>query len=173
MRAILDYHSPTYQSSTWGEGSIGNENVNLTASGFHNSKEKSEEDFWFTFDFPEYDFFEVNQLILKKRSSGSEETKKRTLDGFTVQFFDGKDWNEVEGPNGKIWMTGQRAEDDWELERKFTFQDKFLAQKVKITFPREYRSTQWAHGRIELLINKPKNAGLCPCSEVKKALKQK
>lgn len=173
-RAILDYHSPTYQSSTWSETTTGNDNVNLTSTNsFHNSKDKSEEDFWFTFDFPEYDFYEVDQLILKKRASGSEETKTRTLNGFTVQFFDGKDWNDYDGPAGKIFRTGQTAEDDWELERKFTFQDKFLAQKVKITFPRDQRSTPWAHGRIELLINKPKNAGLCPCSKAKEALAQK
>jgi len=51
-----------------------------------------------------------------------EEIKKRTLDGFTVQFFDGKDWAEVESQAGsKIFRTGQRPEDDWELERKYTF----------------------------------------------------
>ena len=174
MRAILDYHSPTYQSSHWNDNTVGNDNVNLTSpSGFHNSEDKKDEDFWFTFDFPEYDFYEVNQLILKKRAdTGSEETKKRTLDGFILEFFDGKNWNEYDGPAGRIFKTGQKPEDDWELERKFTFQDKFLAQKVKITFPRDQRSTPWAHGRIELLINKPKNAGLCPCSKANEALKQ-
>jgi len=51
-----------------------------------------------------------------------EEIKKRTLDGFTVQFFDGKDWAEVESQAGsKIFRTGQTPEDDWELERKYTF----------------------------------------------------
>lgn len=41
QRAILDYNSPTYQSSAWGEDNTGNANVNLTSkSKFHNSKEK-------------------------------------------------------------------------------------------------------------------------------------
>jgi len=67
VRTILDLGGSTYQSSTWSKTSTGNENVNLTSTGgFHNSKEKSEEDFCFTFDFPEYQFYEVNQLILKK-----------------------------------------------------------------------------------------------------------
>jgi len=70
---------------------------------------------------------------MKKRIfSGTDE---KTIDGVTVEYYDGKDW--VSYMNGDVMKLGQLPADDSDVERTISFEPSFTAQKVRVTIPRK------------------------------------
>ena len=115
-------------------GHEGASNVKLDShSCFHNDVGEFDKTFWIVVDFPKTDFYEVSQVIFKKRFQDG--SLQRTIDGFQIQYFNGKEW--VFYKNGEVMKLGQLPGDDKDLERSVTFDPPFTAQKVSVVIPRK------------------------------------
>jgi len=136
-KALGEVGATSLSSSSWKKNTAvyeGAGNVKLNSvNSFHNEESEFSKDFWIVVDFPKTDFYEVTSLIMKKRIfSGTDE---KTIDGVTVEYYDGKDW--VSYMNGDVMKLGQLPADDSDVERTISFEPSFTAQKVRVTIPRK------------------------------------
>ena len=92
--AMGELGSTSVASSSYKNNKAGHEgasNVKLDShSCFHNDNWEFDKTFWITVDFPKTDFYEVEQVIFKKRFQDG--SMQRTIDGFQIQYFNGKEW---------------------------------------------------------------------------------
>lgn len=133
-------------------GHEGANNVKLDShSCFHNDGWEFQKTFWIVVDFPKTDFYEVSQVIFKKRFQDG--SLQRTIDGFQIQYYNGKEWVFYKG--GEVFKLGQLPSDDKDLERSVTFDPPFTAQKVSVVIPRDQRNEGPVHGRLDFMIKGP------------------
>jgi len=118
--------------------------------GFFNGKSNYKDEFWFTTKLPGNKLHEFKSMIFQK--SGDSCCKKRLVNGFRVQYFNGKKW--VWYNNGDIVKTHQYKFDSYELERNIEFSPSFLATEIKIIIPLSER-TNSAHGRYDFVVVAP------------------
>ena len=153
QRAILDLESKTKQSSQWGSNWGGAQASSIESkTGFYNTPDENDKEFWIKTMFPDAKLYEVHQLVMKKITHSCCGLK--TMNGYIITYFNGKEW--VQYDTGKVQKTHSISEDDPEYERIIVFDPPLLASEVKLTNPRSERSDATAQGRIEFIIVGPK-----------------
>jgi hypothetical protein len=151
-KAIVDLKSRVSQSSQWDKNWGGSEASALDShTGFYNSPAEKGKEFWINTQFPDYNVYEVTEIILKKIEHKC--CHKSTMDGLIVTYYYKNEWHEYNG--GAVIKTGQMPDDDVSKERVITLNPPIKASMVKLTNPRKERSTNDAQGRFDLMIRGP------------------
>jgi hypothetical protein len=123
-------------------------NVRLDShTGFSNA-EGDAKDFEITVDLgTDKEVHQITKMILKKSADLKDES---LINAFTLQYYDGNTW--IDYRNGNITFTNQKEDDKTDMERQFILQPAFMASKMKVKFPRNHRSMDKCHGRIDFLV---------------------
>lgn len=151
-KAIGEIGSRTSQSSQWDDNWGGAENSALDSKrGFYNSPAEKGKEFWINTVFPDYNVFEVAEIIVKKIDHKC--CREATMDGFIVSYYYKNEWHEYN--DGKVLKTGMMPEDDPSKERVITLDPPIRASMVKLINPRKERSSNDAQGRFDLMIRGP------------------
>ena len=128
-----------------------------SSSGFHNSKEASEEkkDFWIEIEMKKPS--EVHQVILSKINFGKDhdDWRNRIYSGIKIEYQVGSDW--VSYKNGKVVRTGQMERDDSDAKLMIDVVP-FIASNVRITIPNDTlppndaNAKHYIGGRVDLRV---------------------
>lgn len=167
-KAIKDLASQVDQSSVWSSDWAGKNSALDSKTGFYNNDDDNGKEFWITTKFPEGALYDVSQFIIKKIDHKC--CTKKTMDGFIISYYNGNEWTKYN--DGQVVKTGQLPDDDVEKERTIEFNPPLRASQIKLTNPRNQRSTDNSMGRIDFIVNGPKEVEKksAPATDVKKAI---
>ena len=120
-------------------------------TGFYNSPGEKGKEFWISTQFPDYNVYEVTDIIIKKIDHKC--CRKATMDGFIVSYYYNNEWHEYK--EGAVIKTGMMPDDDVSKERFIELDPPIKASMIKLTNPRKERSSNDAQGRFDLMIRGP------------------
>jgi len=128
-----------------------------SSTGFHNSKEASEQkkDFWIVIEMRKPS--EVIQVILSKihYEKNHDDYKERLFEGIKIEYLEGSDWKSYK--SGKIIKTGEMDRDATDAKLMIDV-DPFIASKVRVTIPADQvpqnaaNAKNYIGGRIDLRV---------------------
>jgi len=120
-------------------------------TGFYSSPAEKGKEFWINLQFPDYNVYEATSIVLKKIDHKC--CREATMDGFIVSYYYRNEWHQYN--DGAVVKTGQMPEDAVTKERIIELNPSIKASMIKLTNPRNERSTNDAQGRVEIIVKGP------------------